>query len=154
MSSPFQPRYTALKRSIMRIDRGNNRGFARNRQGAVAVEFAIVLPIIMIVFLGLIMITQMVFIRDSAQQAAYEGARRGMAIQASTDSCKKTTVEYLEQFGIVDAVVTIDPVNLQPGTERVTVNVEVPMKSNSWIGISPLSKSVSTSITLTRKFAL
>ncbi len=48
------------------------------RKGVTAVEFAFVAPIIFALFIGAIEITRLNFIRNSAANAAYEGARKAV----------------------------------------------------------------------------
>ena len=47
----------------------------QNKQGAAAVEFAIVLPVFVLILLGSIETCTMIFLQQSLEMAAYEGAR-------------------------------------------------------------------------------
>jgi Flp pilus assembly protein TadG len=100
----------------------------RIRQGATAVEFALVVPIIFALFIGAIEMTRMNFIRHSAANAAYEGARAGIVIGGENNDCSKAAKDLLKRVGVkndVDVQVTSDATS-------VTVTVSVPVDKNSW----------------------
>lgn len=124
----------------------------KQRRGVVAVEFAIVLPVILLVFFGVIFITQSILLRDTAQHAAYEGARRGLVLDASAADCIAKTQEFLEKIDIHGATVTVSPEELAPSSPKVSVTVSIPMSQNAWVNVFPVQRDFVRNITLTREF--
>ncbi len=125
-----------------------------DRQGTVAVEFAIVLPVILITFFGLLSLSRTVILRDVAEHAAYEGARKGVVVNSTAEECRAKALEFLDHFGVQDAVVTVEPAVLAFSTTHITVTVDVPFSSNSWggHGFVPFDWNLSRTITLSRDF--
>ncbi|HWI42110.1 MAG TPA: TadE family protein [Nocardioides sp.] len=57
-------------------------------RGAAAVEFALLLPLLMVIVFGIIDYGDMLSVRQSVSQAAAEGARAAAVSQAGTDADK------------------------------------------------------------------
>lgn len=123
-----------------------------DRQGATAVEFAITFPIVLTVFFGMLVITQAFTLRDSVEYAAYEGARRGLLLNATADDCKQAVDEFTKAMRIKGARTTVTPSNLSNSTQEITVKVEVPLNKNAWAVASFLPRNwmLSSEIKLTR----
>ncbi|MCA9057656.1 MAG: pilus assembly protein [Planctomycetaceae bacterium] len=99
-----------------------------NRRGAVTVEFALVLPIILLVFLAALELTAANIIRHSASNAAYEAARRMIIPGASREAAQQEARSILQMTGCQNgADVAIENVGRQ-----VRVTVSVPASQNSW----------------------
>ena len=109
----------------------------RNRQGAAAVEFAIVAPVFFLMVFGMIEFGRAIMVQQVLTNASREGARVAVLDSTTpTASLVANTVEtYLENAGITGANVDIDPT--EPTTagygEPVTVSVEIPFSSVSWL---------------------
>lgn len=99
-----------------------------DRRGATAVEFALVVPIIFTLFIGAIEMTRMNYIRHSAANAAYEGARAGIVMGGTDSECSKTAIDLLKTVGVKHGV------NVQVASNPTSVNVtvSVPLDQNSW----------------------
>ena len=111
-------------------------------------EFALVAPIIFLLFLGSIEMTNLNMIRHTAMNAAYEGARQtivagGTAADARQEALRLLNVVHIGNGAVVDVVEYPD---------RVTVIVRVPVHLNSW-GLSRFSgnMTISQSCTLKRE---
>ena len=61
-------------------------------RGAAAVEFALVLPLLMVIVFGIVNYGDMLSVRQSVSQAAAEGARAA-AVRTGTDAQKVTAAE-------------------------------------------------------------
>jgi len=100
----------------------------KQRSGATAVEFALVCPIILMLFLGAIELNSLNFVRNSAANAAYEAARTAMVSGGKVSEGRARGLQYLQQLGVHHgATVT--------GTETtadVSFEVKVPMNLNSY----------------------
>jgi Flp pilus assembly protein TadG len=92
-------------------------------------------------------------IRNSIENAAYEGARTGIIPGATAAQCEAAAQEMLDTLGLTQTTVTVTPAVIQPSTEAVTVSVDVPITTANGY-ITPrfyLGATLSTSITLGRE---
>lgn len=129
-----------------------NRTGRRVRRGAATVEFALVAPVaITLVFAG-IEFTRANTIRNTAENAAYEGARQGILPGATAGRVKKTARTILQAVGVNRARITVTPDTITESTEEVTVEINVPMNRNGWV--TPLffkNKRMIRTVTLQRE---
>ncbi len=95
------------------------------RRGAVLVEMAIALPLVVFVLLGSFEVAKANFMRHAARAAAYEGARAG--ILPGTDPARiQSAVDFvLHTMGVRHAQVVITPANFDSSTEHVRVEVTI-----------------------------
>jgi fructose-specific component phosphotransferase system IIB-like protein len=112
----------------------------RNRQGAAAVEFAIVAPVFFLMIFGMIEFGRAIMVQQILTNASREGAR-----EAVVDGAVKATVithvgNYLANSGITGATVTMldkDGASVDPSTmsygEPLTVKVQIAFSNVSWL---------------------
>jgi Flp pilus assembly protein TadG len=103
------------------------------RHGVAATEFAVCLPIIVLLVLGTIEACSMVFLKQALAVAAYEGARTAIIPGATVDQVKAASLQVLKDRKIDGGVVTVKPTNidaLNPG-DFVDVTVSAPCNANS-----------------------
>lgn len=126
--------------------------FRANRTGATAVEFAIVAPLLFLFVLGIIDFSRANIIRNTAENACYEGARAGIVPGSTAEKIKTAVAEMLSDVRITNSVVTVTPSVLQETTPKVTVTIEVPLSRNLYAS-SPLlsSMTIRRSCTLSRE---
>jgi Flp pilus assembly protein TadG len=98
------------------------------RCGATTVEFAIVVPIIFAMFLGAVEMTRLNFIRHSASNAAYEGARKAIVPGSSTADAQTEARRLMTALGVSNGIT----VTVTSTTATTTVTVSVPVNQNSW----------------------
>jgi len=103
------------------------------RNGAVAVEFAITVPILFLLFFAMIEFCRFNMIRHGIATAAYEGARRGIVPGATADDVKTTAETILQAVSTVDASISVDPDVITPETTTITVTIDVPLQHNGWV---------------------
>lgn len=106
---------------------------ARNRRAAAIVEFAIVLPIVLLCFASMIEISRILLLQNSADTAAYEGARCAMVPGANTTEAIESAKRLLQAAGLKKCEITVAPDLITEETELILVNVEVPVAPNAWI---------------------
>ena len=106
---------------------------AESRTGAAIVEFAIVLPIVLLIFAGMIEISRVLLLQHSADTAAYEGARSGMVPGATSDEASNAAQLLLLAAGLQSTSITVTPVVITEDTPIITVRVEVPIAPHAWI---------------------
>ncbi len=104
-----------------------------DRSGAAVVEFAVCLPIIMVLILGSIEATSAIFLKQSLVAAAYEGVREAAKLRATAQSANQFANDVLNARQVKAFRVVFNPPD--PGSvprgDRVTVEVSAPISANS-----------------------
>lgn len=122
------------------------------RRGAVVTEFAICAPLLFFFFFAALEFSRVNMIRQSVENAVYEGARRGIVPGATADNCRASAQSVLNGISAVDATITITPTTISKDTPEVTVAVAVPVNTNSWV--TPVffaGRTISSEMTLRRE---
>ena len=136
------------------IRRLRTRRAALGRDGLAAVEFALILPVLLLFLFGIIQFGFLVSVYNTMVHAAREGAR-GMAVEQLTESEGKTLTEQrLTAYGNLPFTVTTkapDPAN--PADLDVEVSVSVPLEDAMLVDVLGLAESqtVSTQIVMRRE---
>jgi Flp pilus assembly protein TadG len=124
-----------------------------SRRGAVTVEFAIALPILILFTFAGMEFSRVNMIRNTAINAAYEGARQGIVPGATSAECEAAASGLLNLVQIAGGTAVASPSSIGPETESVTVTVTVPITSaNSFV--TPqfyFGKTISATVTLPRE---
>jgi len=103
------------------------------RLGAVTVEFAITAPIFFLFLLLSFEFGWLNVMRHTADNAAYEAARRAMVPGATAADARAEANRILGIVGARGATVTVTPPSIDVDTDAVTVEVDVPMNRNGLI---------------------
>jgi Flp pilus assembly protein TadG len=103
------------------------------RRGAFTVEFALTVPVLFLVFFGLIEFCRFNMVRHGVDSAVYEGARRGIVPGARVSDVQAATQRILDAVSIIGATIEVDPAVITTETETVTVSVTVPFNRNGWV---------------------
>jgi Flp pilus assembly protein TadG len=103
------------------------------RHGAVVVEMAICLPLLFFFFLTALEFSRVNMIRQTVENAVYEGSRRGVVPGATADDCRNAAQAVLNSVSTNDADIEVAPATLNDNVAEVTVSIEVPVNSNSWV---------------------
>ncbi|MFM8474295.1 MAG: TadE/TadG family type IV pilus assembly protein [Planctomycetaceae bacterium] len=108
------------------------------RRGAVTVEFAMVFPVILLMFTGSIEMASLHYARHSMGYAAYEAARKA-AIPGSTPAIGQNAgMQHLNLVGLgTGAQVTVTQ-----NSTAVTAEVRIPSSNFSWGPISYLANFI------------
>lgn len=101
------------------------------RNGAVAVEFAFVLPILFLVLAGSYELCRANIIMHTCESAAYEGARTGIVPGATTTKTDAAAQTILDTFDIQNATITTNPSVIANSTDSISVTIEVNYAENS-----------------------
>lgn len=128
---------------------------SHNRRGTAAVEFAIILPVLLIIQLGTIEICTMIFLKQSLTIAAFEAARVSVVPTTTSANVVDAATKVLKIKKVKDFNVTITPANFSAAAYGTFIRVDVtaPCKSNS--PISPFyfkSQSLTASVELMKEF--
>lgn len=119
----------------LKLNKRKNRKRAGNRKGAAVVEFAVCLPLIVLIMLGSIEAANMLFLRQALVQASYEGAKS--AVKAESDNAIVTQIATQVADGRNLSGFTVETipadVSSVPQGEFIRVRTSAPVNSNSFI---------------------
>lgn len=122
------------------------------RRGTTAVEFAVVLPLALTTFFGLIEFSRVNVIRNGVKNAAYQGARAAIVPGGDETIARQKSLAALNYVSVSNATITITPATIADDTAEITVEVDVPLAGNLWTVPKYFSgKRVKQSCTLTRE---
>jgi Flp pilus assembly protein TadG len=116
----------------------------QNRRGSSVVEFALCAPVLFAV--------RMLQIQHTVRQAALEGARAGINLDASTSDVSTAVTNITGVIGIVNPTVTINPNPLQWASTTITVTVSANAGQNGWLlWFFTAGSPISATITMARE---
>jgi Flp pilus assembly protein TadG len=122
------------------------------RHGATLVEFAFAAPILIVFSLTLIELARLFTILNTVENAAMEGARRGVVAGATASAVRQSALDVLTAVRIQNAQVTVNPAVITQSAETITVTVSAPTEGNTWIPSRFFKGSnLTKTITLTRE---
>lgn len=98
------------------------------RKGAMTVEFAIVAPLIFLLFLGGLELTALNFARQTLGNASYEAARKMIIPGGTAAQAQAEGIRQMNLVGISNGVT----VTTSETQTNVTVQVSVPAATVSW----------------------
>ncbi len=114
------------------IRRVSNRDVS-TRRGIAAVEFAVCLPVLVLVVFASIEACTMVFLKEALTMTAYEGSRvaltPGMTSADVTNACQ----QILTARNISSATISVVPNNLStiPAGDPIAITVTAPCSANA-----------------------
>jgi Flp pilus assembly protein TadG len=112
----------------------------RSDQGAAAVEFALVLPVLVLMLFGIIQFGLIFNQWQQLEHATREGARWA-SLQNSAAAVRSTVIAAAPTLGLTAADITITPPNptgLTLGTPvTVTSQIDVPVFTPGLLGMDP-----------------
>lgn len=108
-----------------------------DRRGVAATEFAVCLPVLLLLVLGMIETCSMIFVKQSLAIAAYEGAHVGIKANATVGEIRTTCEAILRDRRVQGATITVTPNNLNaiPVGDYIEVRVTAPSDRN---GVLPV----------------
>lgn len=125
---------------------------AYRRRGAAVVEMAFCLPILFTVIFAIIEFSRNLQIQQTVREAAFEGARAGIALDASAADAIAAATAITNATGVQNPSITVSPSQLTYTTPTVSVTVSTTPASNGWFLMFFNSGSViSATITLDRE---
>lgn len=111
------------------------------RRGAVTVEMAIAVPVLFLFAFAALEFCGVNVQRHTADNAAYEAARRGIVPGATAQDVRDEATRIMAFVGARNVTVNVTPAVISDLTEELTVRVEVPIADNGWL--SPMFFSAS-----------
>ncbi len=123
-----------------------------NRQGGATVEFAICAPILFMFLCAVVEFGSVYQLQQTVREAAFEGARAGVALDAATSDVTTAATSITQTIGIINPTITINPNPLTYTSPTITVTVSVNLGKNAWLlWFFSGTTSISGTITLTRE---
>ncbi|MEM1067874.1 MAG: TadE family protein [Planctomycetota bacterium] len=144
--------------SHSRIRRRSRRRPENRRSGVATIEFAVVLPALLALTLGTMDLCSVMFLKESAVLAAYEGARRGVGRGRDNSDVVDRVEEFLDERNIAynagDAITISSPGFGGADTlENVTVTVTLPTDGNLLIPSTLFGQlDISASVTMRKEY--
>lgn len=124
------------------------------RSGVAAMEFAVCLPVLVMLVFGSFQACDMLFLKHAVTTAAYEGTLGVSKSDATTKSVCDAARQVLTALNIRDATVStlpagVDVSNVSPGA-MVTVVVSAPVASNLFgpVVFAPSVKAETRAVTV------
>lgn len=121
----------------------------QRRRGALTVEFALTAPIFFLVIFAGIEFARIHMIQNAMENAAFEGARRGIVPGATASDCEIAASRLIETMGLTDVDVTITPAILDATADSVTVGIDVPISAANGFGLTGFMSGKNMSKTVT-----
>ncbi len=125
------------------------RALGRDQRGAAAVEFAFIMPVMLLMFSGILQFGSVMFLENHMTNVAREASRR-VAVGELTETDAATMVQgALVNWGVTYevAVVTADA---EDGNQDITVAISLPLSDAALMDVLGLFETgnLSTSVTM------
>ena len=122
----------------MKTNRTNNRQrvFAKQRTGATAVEFALVVPVVLLVIFSLLEVTRAVTITDTARTAVIAGFREANVARTNADNVEAEMDAIFDLFGVRERTISVTPQEIDGSVNQVTIAVQTPLTSANGLFLS------------------
>lgn len=105
----------------------------RLRSGATAAEFALTLPLFILFLMSAFEFGWLNVLRHTSDNACYEAARIAMVPGGTATEARAKATSLLNIIGARGAKVSVTPEVLTPATKEVTVEIDIPLKSNALV---------------------
>ena len=125
-----------------------------SRRGAVLVEFAVCLPVIVTIVFGTIEACEMIHLKRSVTQAAYEGARTAIVPGTTAGQAQLAVQQLLDDRSITGSTISISPTSTiaaAPGT-YIAVDVMAPVSGNAFSSLLTSASTVSAHVEMMKEF--
>ena len=124
---------------------------SRSRRGVAAAEFAVCLPVLVLIVFGSIEASSYIFLKQSLNAAAYEGIRQAVRSDSTTAEANDRATNILDSRFVNDYQVSFPSGNVAniPRGEEVVIEVSAPTSTNS-----PLVGNFVTNRTLTARVVM
>jgi Flp pilus assembly protein TadG len=105
----------------------------KHRRGAAIVEFAVCLPILMLLILGSIEATSAIFLRQALTTSAYEGIREAVRTSSTTAQATARAQAVLTARRVNGSRILFTPVDTEtaPRGSNIVIEISAPFGTNS-----------------------
>ncbi len=116
-------------------------GVYRDEAGAAAVEFAMILPILVLMLTGIIQVGMLMFVQNQMTNVARETSRRIAVGELTNAAAQQYARDSLVFPSANFAVVITGPDPASPNPKDITVDIRVPFSEVSLVDIAGLFQS-------------
>ena len=102
------------------------RALWRDRDGVAAVEFAFILPILLLLFSGIVQFGAIMFLENHMTNVARETTRRVAVGELNETDAESSAQQALVNWGVTYDV-DVDSVDVGGGNQDITVTISLPM---------------------------
>ena len=144
----------ALKAALfrpMRATRGIVRSCWRNERGVAAIEFALAIPIVLLVLSGIIQFGFVLFLQSHVADVARDTARRAAVGELAQAEAEQFAQDRLLNWGVTYSVAVTLPVPNDPNDTDVDVQISLPMSQVALIDLLGLFQSGTLTATVTAR---
>lgn len=116
------------------------------RSGAALVEFAVCLPVLMILILGSIEATSTIFIKQALTTSAYEGIREAVRLNSNTAKATNRAQDVLTARQIRSSSIRFTPSNVESAARgsELAIEVSAPCNANSTFFGNVIANGITT----------
>lgn len=120
---------------------------SHQRTGASTVEMAIALPVFVLFLFAFFELGHALMMDSIVENAAYEGARRGIVPGATHELAKQAAKDIATASSLRSVDVQVEATVVSPGVDGITVTVNAPLSANAimmgrFLGDMTVSRSV------------
>ena len=125
---------------------------AQGTRGSASVEMALTLPLVFTLSFAAVEFGRVNMIRNSMENADYEGARQGIVPGTTAADCIAASSSLLQAVGVQAFDVQVDPTTIEDDTPQVTVSVSAALDANSFVAHTFFDgETMTRATTLTRE---
>ena len=124
------------------------------RRGVASVELAFCLPVIVIIVLGALSATSLIFMRQAVVQSAYETIKEAIRTDGTVEEALVRGNEVLNFRNITPSSIVFDPTDPEsaPRGTPVTVTIRAGIEENKFYSFGPfISRTVEVSSTMVKE---
>lgn len=125
------------------------------RRGAVIVEMAFTLPVFALIVLASIEASSMIFLKQSLEIAAYEGARIAIVPGSDNGNVQAGCQQILSARSVVVDSIAVTPIDFDTHPYGTPIRVEITASCIDNCLISPwfyVNKSISADVTMMKEY--
>lgn len=125
-----------------------------HRKGAATVELAVCLPVLLIIVLGCLAATSMIFVRSAVVQSAYEAIKEAVREDGDLAVAQAQANAVLTFRNITPTSIVFDPADVanQVDGTPITVTVTANAQNNGIFSVGPLSnRTIAVSATMLKE---
>ncbi len=126
------------------------RALWRDRDGVAAVEFAFVLPILLLLFSGIVQFGSIMFLENHMTNVARETTRRVAVGELNETDAESSAQQALVNWGVTYDV-DVATVDVGGGNQDITVTISLPMSEAALMDVLGVFQSGNLSAAVTRR---